>query len=203
MSELKEMDPKALAIVPDTADVLGFAPYNRIVGQLLAHIEWQSAEIRRLRPHITVTARDVLHVRTGQTEGWLSANGWVRIDDGFGDTASVWRREWEKGPPSIVAVDTVLRPQELADVVNRLAKLHARVGLDIVEEMAARCLVAEWQPIDTAPEGVVVETRLSDASGERNVQPLKRQGRLWFFADGSMYVYYTPTHWRPLEASRG
>lgn len=27
-------------------------------------------------------------------------------------------------------------------------------------------------------------------------QPLKRVGRLWFFPDGSMYVYYTPAFWR-------
>jgi hypothetical protein len=26
--------------------------------------------------------------------------------------------------------------------------------------------------------------------------PLKRQGNLWYTPDGSMYVYYTPTHWR-------
>ena len=25
---------------------------------------------------------------------------------------------------------------------------------------------------------------------------LHDRGRLWFFPDGSMYVYYTPTHWR-------
>lgn len=23
--------------------------------------------------------------------------------------------------------------------------------------------------------------------------------RLWFFPDMSMYVYYVPTHWRPLD----
>ena len=24
------------------------------------------------------------------------------------------------------------------------------------------------------------------------------EGNLWFFVDGSMYVYYRPTHWQPL-----
>ena len=35
-------------------------------------------------------------------------------------------------------------------------------------------------------------------AGVRNEAPLKLhdRGRLWFFPDGSMYVYYTPTHWR-------
>lgn len=46
-------------------------------------------------------------------------------------------------------------------------------------------------------EHVVVMTKLDDERGVRNEQELYRQGRLWFFADGSMYVYYVPTHWKP------
>jgi hypothetical protein len=45
--------------------------------------------------------------------------------------------------------------------------------------------------------GVVVRTKIHDAKGERNDQTLKRSGNLWFYPDGSMYVYYTPTHWKP------
>jgi hypothetical protein len=45
-------------------------------------------------------------------------------------------------------------------------------------------------------EGVVVWTKIDDERGLRNEQLLKRVGRLWFFPDGSMYVYFTPTHWR-------
>lgn len=48
-------------------------------------------------------------------------------------------------------------------------------------------------------EGVVVETKIHDGGRLRNEGTLKRQGRLWFLADGSMYVYYTPTHWKPRE----
>jgi alkylated DNA repair dioxygenase AlkB len=55
-----------------------------------------------------------------------------------------------------------------------------------------------WQPIETAPEGVPVRTKIHDANGERADQPMTRKGRLWWFTDGSMYVYYTPTHWMPL-----
>jgi len=47
-----------------------------------------------------------------------------------------------------------------------------------------------------APEGVVVETKIDDERGERNHGKLIRRGNLWFVADGSMYVYYRPTHWR-------
>lgn len=47
------------------------------------------------------------------------------------------------------------------------------------------------------PEGVTVKTKIDDENGCRNEQPLKRHGNLFFFPDDSMYVYYTPTHWRP------
>lgn len=58
-----------------------------------------------------------------------------------------------------------------------------------------------WQETTEAlpPEGLLVGTKIEDAKGARNEFPLRRSGRLWFFGDGSMYVYYTPTHWRLLE----
>ncbi len=48
------------------------------------------------------------------------------------------------------------------------------------------------------PENQVVMTMISDDKGIRNEQTLKRSGRLWFYPDGSGYVYYTPTHWKEL-----
>lgn len=58
--------------------------------------------------------------------------------------------------------------------------------------------MSEWVACieELPPDGEVVETKIDDGEHVRNVQPLKRQGRQWFFADGSMYVYYWPTHWR-------
>ena len=63
----------------------------------------------------------------------------------------------------------------------------------------------DWQPIETAPVGETVWTKIHDIDGERNIQRLKRyeRGRLWFFPDGSMYVYYTPTHWQKEAADAG
>lgn len=64
-----------------------------------------------------------------------------------------------------------------------------------------------WFPIESAPLGVVVDTIIRDVDGERNHQPLKASQRdpscrvMWWFPDMSMYVYYTPTHWRHLEES--
>lgn len=54
-----------------------------------------------------------------------------------------------------------------------------------------------WIPIDYAPEHVPVLTKIWDDHGSRNEATLTRRGRLWWFPDGSMYVYYTPTHWKP------
>jgi hypothetical protein len=42
------------------------------------------------------------------------------------------------------------------------------------------------------PEGEVVIVLNGDTE-----TTLKRRGSMWFFPDGSMYVYYTPKVWRP------
>jgi hypothetical protein len=58
--------------------------------------------------------------------------------------------------------------------------------------------MSNWKPVSTAPDGVEVWTKIDDAEGCRNEATLRRSGRLWFFPNGSMYVYYTPTHWREI-----
>jgi hypothetical protein len=60
--------------------------------------------------------------------------------------------------------------------------------------------VSDWRFVDVAPENEVVETKIDDENGVRNVQTLKRRGNLWWFPDDSMYCYYRPTHWRPITA---
>lgn len=66
---------------------------------------------------------------------------------------------------------------------------------------AQETALADWIALsERAPdEGVVVDTKIDDEEGCRNEQPLKRQRNLWFVEDGSMYVYYRPTHWRPTD----
>lgn len=58
---------------------------------------------------------------------------------------------------------------------------------------------SDWIPCSERlpDEGVEVETILLDGR-PRNEQRLTRQGRLWFMDDG-VYVYYEPTHWRPVD----
>lgn len=56
-----------------------------------------------------------------------------------------------------------------------------------------------WQTIATAPENKPVETAIIEDGSERLVQVLVRVKRLWFFEDKTMYVYYSPTHWRPAQ----
>jgi hypothetical protein len=62
-------------------------------------------------------------------------------------------------------------------------------------------MTENWISINAAlpADGEIVETKIDDHRGCRNEQRLKRQGRLWFIPDGSMYVYYTPTHWKPAK----
>lgn len=59
----------------------------------------------------------------------------------------------------------------------------------------------EWISVkDKLPEnGKVVMTKIDDVEGIRNIQELRRRNNLWFLSDGSMYVYYTPTHWREIK----
>lgn len=56
--------------------------------------------------------------------------------------------------------------------------------------------VRDWRPVATCPEGVAVWT-LSPGGME---QQLVKRGRL--FWAGEIYVYYTPTHWAPVEGTR-
>lgn len=52
---------------------------------------------------------------------------------------------------------------------------------------------------DKLPDnGRLVMTRICDERGERNVQIMYRNKNLWFIPDSGMYVYYMPTHWKPL-----
>ena len=59
--------------------------------------------------------------------------------------------------------------------------------------------MSEWISVkERMPEdGKVAETKIHDQRGQRNYQRLKRMGRLWFLPNGGIYVYYTPTLWRP------
>lgn len=61
--------------------------------------------------------------------------------------------------------------------------------------------MSNWKPIDSAPNQINVMTKIDDGKGIRNEQPLRRDGRMWWFTDGSMYVYYQPTHWREMTAA--
>jgi hypothetical protein len=71
-------------------------------------------------------------------------------------------------------------------------------AMPIKSEIMANVEVDTWQTTSYSlpPENVVVLTKIEDANGVRNEAELKLIGRLWFVKDGSMYVYYRPTHWK-------
>lgn len=54
-----------------------------------------------------------------------------------------------------------------------------------------------WKLIkdEPPPKNKTLKTKIDDADGVRNEQELFFDGKLWWFPDKSMYVYYTPTHW--------
>jgi hypothetical protein len=64
-------------------------------------------------------------------------------------------------------------------------------------------MAAEWVRVQARlpDEGVVVDTKIDDASGVRIEQPLKLMRNLWWLADSSMYVYYAPTHWAAIDSA--
>ena len=59
----------------------------------------------------------------------------------------------------------------------------------------------EWIPIIERPPApnVLVETKIADEKGVRNCYDLVYHRGLFWIPDMSMYVYYTPTHWRPIK----
>jgi hypothetical protein len=59
--------------------------------------------------------------------------------------------------------------------------------------------VIMWQTIETAPNNIPIMTKIDDGNGCRNECVLIKRNNLWFIPDISMYVYYTPTHWSPIE----
>lgn len=50
-------------------------------------------------------------------------------------------------------------------------------------------------------DGILVLTKIDDENGPRNEAELQRRGNLWF--SGDMYMYYRPTHWKPLQLKKG
>ncbi len=49
------------------------------------------------------------------------------------------------------------------------------------------------------PENILIDTKIDDQHGVRNEQQLIRIGNLYFLEDRSIYVFYTPTHWKHIE----
>lgn len=55
----------------------------------------------------------------------------------------------------------------------------------------------DWIPTS---EKVPDENEVVYAKDSRgHVQKLKRIGRMWWFEDGEMYVYFVPQFWKPIK----
>lgn len=54
-----------------------------------------------------------------------------------------------------------------------------------------------WKQITSAvPKNTILFTCIWNEQGLRNEQNLIFDGKLWWTEDKSMYVYYTPTHYK-------
>jgi len=90
------------------------------------------------------------------------------------------------------------RRAQMADVANASRQPASGLsGETFVEDFEMN----EWISVNSLlpASGQEVETKIDDSKGCRNVATLKFKSNLWWFPDMSMYVYYSPTHWRPIQ----
>ena len=61
--------------------------------------------------------------------------------------------------------------------------------------------VSEWIAVEDElpPKDMVVMTKIDDSDGVRNENFLMRKKNLWFNSGCITYVYYEPTHWKPIS----
>lgn len=98
--------------------------------------------------------------------------------------------------------DTLIMIEQLCYMLNCEQKIKDTVIVKLNRQLERIGKEAQgWHEIsqELPDENVVVETKIDDGIFVRNIQKLKRTKNLWFFPDGSMHVYYTPTHWRKLK----
>ena len=44
----------------------------------------------------------------------------------------------------------------------------------------------------------IVEVKIDDEQSDRMHGKLRYRDQMWWTRDGKMYVYYVPTHWKPI-----
>lgn len=118
--------------------------------------------------------------------------------EAMGITGVTWRQHGHVALIANIEGEHYEVPVQLAasgkvseDINDAATRLLARI------EAKERYAMSEWHLVDKLlpKQGEVVDT-LSDTGIQ---QHLKLVGRLWFFPDGKMYVYYTPKFWSKIE----
>lgn len=106
-------------------------------------------EVARLRARVRVEAEDIERVGlTGaQTEAWLLANGWRRTGRLYSDGTSHWA--WGDGGTDVLACDDAT---VMEWTLRTVVRVHARPGLDILDEMAA-------MPVTEGDESPIAATK--------------------------------------------
>jgi len=79
--------------------------------------------------------------------------------------------------------------KRMEEVFLKSANAFYRLYQEIAEKM-------DWNPIESAPDEMLILTKIHDDNGVNNVQIMRKSKRLWFIGDSNIYCYYTPTHWK-------
>jgi hypothetical protein len=155
---------------------------------VVAAAERAAAEVTRLRARVRIEAEDLtrLGVTRAHVEAWLRVHGWARSDNGSIACRSVWRRD-----PSgfVVVTDSI---SESAQIINALARVHRRPGLDILDEMAAMEVTdGEGSKIDAddwRARAELVERERVEREPERRLHRAERfEAQLWRVLAGEPY----------------
>lgn len=112
------------------------------------------------------------------------------VYDTLGDFASAWEEGEYEAEGAFCLDPNNVDVLEVIQEEKRSSGEGAKIDGKIKSENWI--LTAEHLP----PENQVVDTKIDDEKGVRNETQLIFCNNLWWLPDKSMYVYYTPTHWR-------
>lgn len=91
-----------------------------------------------------------------------------------------------------------VRPEDVAETRRKLRDMLSG-NIQFVSDNWGWTSVLDSLP----PEGVEVSVKIDDDQGLRNCTTLIYNRNLWWTADYSVYVYWTPTHWKHLARPAG
>ncbi len=104
---------------------------------------------------------------------------------------------------SKILTDAIIGGKVAGNATKAVIKAWNRRVEYIEREMDGNDKDNDWIEVRAKkpPENQIVQTKIDDISGVRNESELIYSKNHWWLPDKSMYVYYTPTHWKELSSS--